>query len=69
MNSGPFLVMVWEGLNVIKTGRVRLGETSQADLKPGTIRGDFYIQVGRNIIHGSNFVQSAKNKTSLWFKP
>lgn len=38
---------VWEGLNVVKTGRVMLGETNPADSKPGTIRGDFCIQVGR----------------------
>lgn len=40
-------VQVWEGLNVVKTGRVMLGETNPADSKPGTIRGDFCIQVGR----------------------
>ena len=40
-------VKVWEGLNVVKTGRVMLGETNPADSKPGTIRGDFCIQVGR----------------------
>lgn len=38
---------VWEGLNVVKTGRMMLGETNPADSKPGTIRGDFCIQVGR----------------------
>uniref|UniRef100_A0A8C0DZ69 nucleoside-diphosphate kinase n=1 Tax=Balaenoptera musculus TaxID=9771 RepID=A0A8C0DZ69_BALMU len=47
MNSGPIVAMVWEGLNVVKTGRVMLGETNPADSKPGTIRGDFCIQVGR----------------------
>ncbi|DAA18668.1 TPA: NME1-NME2 protein-like [Bos taurus] len=47
MNSGPVVAMVWEGLNVVKTGRVMLGETNPADSKPGTIRGDFCIQVGR----------------------
>lgn len=41
------LCQVWEGLNVVKTGRVMLGETNPADSKPGTIRGDFCIQVGR----------------------
>lgn len=40
-------VEVWEGLNVVKTGRVMLGETNPADSQPGTIRGDFCIQVGR----------------------
>ncbi|NP_001349193.1 nucleoside diphosphate kinase A isoform a [Danio rerio] len=69
MSSGPVLAMVWEGLNVVKTGRVMLGETNPADSKPGTIRGDFCIEVGRNIIHGSDSVDSANTEISLWFKP
>jgi len=69
MHSGPVLAMVWEGLNVVKTGRVMLGETNPADSKPGTIRGDFCVQVGRNIIHGSDSVESAKTEIGLWFKP
>lgn len=69
MHSGPVVAMVWEGLNVVKTGRVMLGETNPADSKPGTIRGDFCIQVGRNIIHGSDSVESAEKEISLWFQP
>ncbi|XP_018414617.1 PREDICTED: nucleoside diphosphate kinase A1 [Nanorana parkeri] len=68
MNSGPVVAMVWQGLNVVKTGRVMLGETNPADSKPGTIRGDFCIQVGRNICHGSDSVESAKKEIALWFK-
>ncbi len=45
MASGPVVAMVWEGLGVVKTGRVMLGETNPRDSKPGTIRGDFCIQV------------------------
>ena len=41
MSSGPVVPMVWEGLNVVKTGRVLLGVTNPADSAPGTIRGDF----------------------------
>ncbi|XP_053695121.1 nucleoside diphosphate kinase-like [Sabethes cyaneus] len=59
MNSGPVVPMVWEGLNVVKTGRQILGATNPADSAPGTIRGDLCIQVGRNIIHGSDAVESA----------
>ncbi|XP_036387071.1 NME/NM23 nucleoside diphosphate kinase 2a [Megalops cyprinoides] len=69
MNSGPVVAMVWEGLNVVKTGRVMLGETNPADSKPGTIRGDFCIQVSRNIIHGSDSVESANTEINLWFSP
>ncbi|CAH0391097.1 unnamed protein product [Bemisia tabaci] len=67
MSSGPVVPMVWEGLNVVKTGRQMLGATDPKDSAPGTIRGDFCIQVGRNIIHGSDSVDSAKKEISLWF--
>jgi len=68
MNSGPVVPMVWEGLNVVKTGRVMLGETNPAASAPGTIRGDFSIQVGRNMCHGSDAVESANKEIALWFK-
>jgi len=60
--------MCWEGLNAVKTGRVMLGETNPKDSKPGTIRGDFCVEVGRNIIHGSDAVESADHEIKLWFK-
>merc|ERR1712121_211775 len=69
MASGPVVPMVWEGLNVVKTGRVMLGETNPAASLPGTIRGDFAIHVGRNICHGSDAVESANHEIALWFKP
>merc|ERR1712113_711974 len=68
MASGPVVPMVWEGNNVVKTGRVMLGETNPANSAPGTIRGDFCIDVGRNICHGSDGVESAKKEIALWFK-
>merc|ERR1711936_1350709 len=67
MASGPVVPMVWEGLNVVKTGRVMLGETNPRDSKPGTIRGDYCIQVGRNICHGSDSVDAANHEIGLWF--
>ena len=67
MSSGPVVPMVWEGLNVVKTGRVMLGATNPADSAPGTIRGDFCIQVGRNICHGSDAVESAAKGISFNF--
>ncbi|CAD7679241.1 unnamed protein product [Nyctereutes procyonoides] len=69
MQSGPVVAMVWEGLNVVKTGQVMFRETNSADSKPGTIHGDFCIQVGRNIIHGSDSVESAEKEIGLWFQP
>lgn len=67
MSSGPVVPMVWEGLNVVKTGRVLLGATNPADSAPGTIRGDLCVQVGRNILHGSDAVESAQKEIALWF--
>merc|ERR1711894_376989 len=67
MASGPVVPMVWEGLNVVQPGRVMFGETNPRDSKPGTIRGDFCIQVGRNICHGSDAVESAEKEIKLWF--
>lgn len=67
MNSGPIAAMVWEGLNAVSTGRKMLGATNPADSAPGTIRGDFCIHVGRNIIHGSDAVEAANKEIALWF--
>uniref|UniRef100_A0A8C2X2H4 Nucleoside diphosphate kinase n=1 Tax=Cyclopterus lumpus TaxID=8103 RepID=A0A8C2X2H4_CYCLU len=67
MSEGPMVVMVWEGLDVIKTARNMLGENNPADSLPGTIRGDFCVEVGRNVIHGSDSVESAEKEISLWF--
>ncbi|XP_006873573.1 PREDICTED: nucleoside diphosphate kinase A 1-like [Chrysochloris asiatica] len=69
MHSGPVVAMIWEGLNVVKAGRVMLRETNPVDSKPGTIRGDFCIQVGRNIIHSSDSVESVENEIGLWSLP
>ncbi|TID23066.1 nucleoside diphosphate kinase [Venturia nashicola] len=69
MASGPICAMVWEGRDAVKTGRVLLGATNPAASAPGTIRGDFAIDVGRNVCHGSDAVDSAKKEIALWFKP
>ena len=45
-----------------------LGETNPLASKPGSIRGDFSIDVGRNVIHGSDAVETAKREIALWFK-
>eukprot|EP00597_Dinobryon_sp_UTEXLB2267_P001285 CAMPEP_0170058938 /NCGR_PEP_ID=MMETSP0019_2-20121128/1377_1 /TAXON_ID=98059 /ORGANISM="Dinobryon sp., Strain UTEXLB2267" /LENGTH=142 /DNA_ID=CAMNT_0010264011 /DNA_START=153 /DNA_END=581 /DNA_ORIENTATION=+ len=68
MSSGPVVAMVWEGKNAVKTGRVMLGATNPLESAPGTIRGDYAIDVGRNICHGSDSVESAEREISLWFK-
>jgi nucleoside-diphosphate kinase len=59
--------MVWGGKSVVKTGRVILGTTNPLDSAPGTIRGDYAIDVGRNVVHGSDSVESAEREIKLWF--
>merc|ERR1711990_1051630 len=65
MNSGPICAMVWEGKNVVKMGRMMLGETNPQASLPGSIRGDFSIEVGRNICHGSDAVESANAEIAV----
>eukprot|EP00940_MAST-03C_sp_MAST-3C-sp2_P000733 g733.t1 len=67
MMMGPVVAMVWEGDNVVATGRKMLGATNPKDSAPGTIRGDLCIHVGRNICHGSDSVDAAKKEIALWF--
>ncbi|EKX49482.1 hypothetical protein GUITHDRAFT_93413, partial [Guillardia theta CCMP2712] len=69
MKSGPVVPMVWEGDGVVKAGRTLLGATKPSESAPGSIRGDFCIDVGRNICHGSDAVESANKEIALWFKP
>ena len=67
LGSAPVCAMVWEGKSVVATGRKIIGATNPLASEPGTIRGDFCIDVGRNIIHGSDAVESAKREIQLWF--
>jgi len=67
MASGPIVAMVWEGREAVKVGRLLLGATKPLDSAPGTIRFDYCIDVGRNVCHGSDSVESAKKEIALWF--
>lgn len=66
-SSGPIVCMCWEGLDVVKQGRQMLGETKPLESKPGSIRGDYSIDLGRNICHGSDSVESATRELEMWF--
>lgn len=67
ITSGPVFAMVWEGENVIATARQMMGSTNPKDAAPGTIRGDFAVTVGKNIIHGSDSPESAEREIGLFF--
>lgn len=68
ITSGPVVAMVWEGEGVIASARKIIGATNPLNAEPGTIRGDFGVNVGRNLIHGSDAPETAQQEISLWFK-
>jgi len=67
MASGPVVAMVWEGKAVVSTGRAMLGATNPLASAPGSIRGDYSIDIGKNICHGSDSVDAARKEIALWF--
>lgn len=69
ITSGPIIAMVWEGTEAIRNAREMLGKTRPWEAAPGTIRGDFALDTGRNIVHGSDGADSAAREIGLFFKP
>ncbi|MFW6384682.1 MAG: nucleoside-diphosphate kinase [Halodesulfurarchaeum sp.] len=68
ITSGPVMAMVWEGQDAVAQVRTMMGETDPAESAPGTIRGDFGLDLGRNVIHGSDTEQgSAEREIDLFF--
>ncbi|KAH9807037.1 nucleoside diphosphate kinase [Melampsora americana] len=64
----PVVAMVWEGQDVIRQGRRIVGATNPLEAEAGTIRGQYCISVGRNIIHASDSFESATHEIGMWFK-
>ncbi len=69
ITSGPVVVAVVEGPKAISVVRTTMGATNAAEAIPGTIRGDFALDIGFNIIHGSDGPETAKQEINLFFKP
>jgi nucleoside-diphosphate kinase len=67
LSSGPVVAMVWEGDGVIGSARTLIGATKPLEAAPGTIRGDYAIDVGRNICHGSDSPAGAAAEIAHWF--
>ena len=67
ITSGPVFAMVWQGENVIATARQMMGSTNPKDAAQGTVRGDFGLTVGKNVIHGSDSPASAEREIGLFF--
>jgi nucleoside-diphosphate kinase len=67
MASAPVVAMAWEGDGVVAEGRKMLGATKPSESLMGTIRGDFCIDIGRNVCHGSDCAEAAEAEIALWF--
>lgn len=68
ITSGPVVAMVWQGEGVVSSARKIIGATNPLNAEPGTIRGDYGVSVGRNLIHGSDAIETAQREVTLWFK-
>jgi nucleoside-diphosphate kinase len=67
ITSAPIVAAVFEGSNAIEVVRSTMGATNPVKAAPGTIRGDLALELGRNIIHGSDGPESAKREVALFF--
>ncbi|KKM09141.1 nucleoside diphosphate kinase [Clostridiales bacterium PH28_bin88] len=67
ITSGPVVAMVLEGKDVVAGARKMMGATNPAEAGPGTIRGDFGLDIGRNVIHGADSVASAQREMAIYF--
>ncbi|KAL6584252.1 Nucleoside diphosphate kinase 1 [Orobanche minor] len=64
---GPVVSMVWEDRNLVTIGRKIIEATNSAESAPRTISGDYAIDIDRNVIHGSDAVESARKEMAMWF--
>lgn len=68
ITSGPIVAMAWEGNNAIAAARATIGATKPVEATPGSIRGDFGMEVGRNLVHGSDSPENGEKEVSLFFQ-
>jgi len=67
ITSGPVVAMAWSGIDAISVARIIIGATNGREAIPGTIRGDFGMDIGFNLIHGSDGEDTASSELALWF--
>jgi nucleoside-diphosphate kinase len=67
--SGPVVVIALEGTNAVAAARNTIGATNPANAPAGSIRGDLALEIGRNLVHGSDSVENGEKEIALWFKP
>tara|TARA_B100002052_G_C15860301_1_gene589742 strand:+ start:802 stop:1254 length:453 start_codon:yes stop_codon:yes gene_type:complete len=67
ITSGPVVCMAWSGKDAISVARNLIGPTNGREASPGTIRGDYGMDIGYNMIHGSDAAETAESELNLWF--
>jgi nucleoside-diphosphate kinase len=67
ITSGPLVALVLEGQEAVRAARQVIGATNPLEAVPGSIRGDFAIEVGQNMVHGSDSPESAEREAALFF--
>ena len=67
ITSAPLVALILEGQDAIKAARQLIGATNPLEATPGSIRGDFAIEVGTNMVHGSDSTESAEREIGIWF--
>lgn len=69
ITSGPIVAMALEGKNAVALARQIIGATKPLEAAPGTIRGDLAVEIGRNIVHGSDSPENGQREIGIFFKP
>jgi len=67
ITSGPVVAMVWEGPQAIRAVRTLIGSTDPLEAAPGSIRGDYALNIEKNLVHGADGPESARREISLFF--
>ncbi|MCL5958927.1 MAG: nucleoside-diphosphate kinase [Chloroflexi bacterium] len=67
ITSSPVVVAVFEGNQAVRVVRNTMGATNPVDAAPGTVRGDFSLEIGRNLVHGSDSLENAEKEIDLFF--
>ena len=67
VTSGPVVAMQWSGNSAVSVARTMIGSTNPVEAHPGTIRGDYGLDVAENIVHGSDSPESAERELDIWF--
>ncbi len=69
ITSAPVVAMVLEGTNAVAAARNTIGATKPTEAAAGSIRGDLGLEIGRNLVHGSDSVENGEKEIALWFQP